>query len=155
MPTDKTLESKFNISLERIHDFEFVVRFPQGDTVLHLDEPPPLGHDRGPNASRILTTAVANCLSASLLFCLQKSRHPVATLRASATTTLKQNERGRWRVDNIAVELTIALQDGSAQALQHCVGLFEDFCIVTESVRQGIPVSVTVGDGKGNKLGVG
>ena len=155
MPSNKTLENKFQVTLERIHDFEFVVRFPQGDTVLHLDEPPPLGHNRGPNASRILTTAVANCLSASLLFCLQKSRHPVAALSANATTTLKQNERGRWRVDNIAVELTIALQDGSTQALQHCLGLFEDFCIVTESVRRGIPVSVAVVDDKGNKLNAG
>lgn len=155
MATEKKLEHQFSLSIERLQDFEFVVRFPQGDTELHLDEPPPLGHDNGPNASRILTVAVANCLSASLLFCLQKSRQPVAHLSATATTTLRQNDRGRWRVGDIAVELKLTLQGASPEQAQRCVGMFEDFCIVTESVRHGIPVSVVVLDGNGNRLSVG
>ncbi len=152
MATEKTLANRFSINIKRLQDFEFIVRFPQGDTELHLDEPAPLGHDRGPNAARLLTAAVANCLSASLVFCLQKSRHPVADLDAVATTTLKQNQRGRWRVADIAVELHLGLKNGSIQAAQHCIGLFEDFCIVTESVRQGIPVSVAVFDTAGNRV---
>lgn len=155
MNTEKKLESRFSLSIERLQDFEFVVRFPRCDTEWHLDEPPPLGHNNGPNASRVLTAAVANCLSASLLFCLQKSRHPVAHLAATATTTLKQNDRGRWRVGNIAVELALTLKDTSPQQAQRCVGMFEDFCIVTESVRHGIPVSVAVVDGDGRRLSVG
>lgn len=152
MPTEKTLAHQFTLSVERVRDFEFIVRFPQGDTLLRLDEPAPLGHDRGPNAARVLTAAVANCLSASLLFCLQKSRHAVVHLAATATTTVAPNARGRWRIANIAVELQLTLADGTPQQARQCVGLFEDFCTVTESVRQGIPVSVAVVDGNGERL---
>jgi hypothetical protein len=32
---------------------------------------------------------------------------------------------------------------------ERCLGQFEDFCVVTESVRRGIPVAVTVVDALG------
>lgn len=43
--------------------------------VLVTDEQPPLGTDSGPNPSRLLCTAIANCLSASLLFALRKFKN--------------------------------------------------------------------------------
>ena len=52
-----------------------------------------------------------------------------------------------WSAVRIAVE---GLEDPSRA--QRCLGLFEDFCVVTASVKQGIPVSVEVVDDKGNKL---
>ena len=36
--------------------------------------------------------------------------------------------------------------------LKRCLDLFEDFCVVTASVRQGIPVSVEVLDENGASL---
>jgi hypothetical protein len=35
---------------------------------------------------------------------------------------------------------------------QRCVEQFEDFCVVTQSVRAGIPVSVRVVDAAGNPV---
>ena len=42
-----------------------------------------------------------------------------------------------------------------AEVLAHlpkALETFEDFCVVTQSIRQGIPVSVTVRDAQGNLL---
>ncbi|MCX7902279.1 MAG: OsmC family protein [Burkholderiaceae bacterium] len=148
---------RFTLTLTQQQDYEFRVRF-DGPHVpeLLLDEPPPLGRGAGPNAARLLAAAVANCLSASLLFCLRKFRQTPGTLQAEVTGTLRRNARGRSRIGGLDVTIRLA---ETAQALSHldrCLGQFEDFCVVTESVRQGIPVAVRVVDASGTEvLGTG
>lgn len=144
----------FELELVQQRDYEFNVKFDWPDVAeLHLDEPPPLGRASGPNASRLIGAAVANCLSASLLFCLQgKFRNTPGPLRAQVQGQLERNAEGRLRIGRI--DVTIRLGD-DAQALKHldrCLAQFEDFCVVTESVRRGIPVGVRVVDASGQAL---
>jgi organic hydroperoxide reductase OsmC/OhrA len=112
-----------------------------------LDEPPPLGGDKGPNASRLIGAAVANCLSASLLFCLAaKFRQSIGPLRTKAHGTLVRNDKGRLRIDRVDVTIQMAEAAADLPHLERCLAQFEDFCVVTESVRHGIAVSVRVVD---------
>jgi organic hydroperoxide reductase OsmC/OhrA len=143
-------EQTVELTLEQLADYEFRVRFD--DTTvpdLHTDETPPLGGGTGPNPDRLLVAAVANCLSASLLFALRKFKNDPGKLTAHARATLARNEHGRWRVKHIGVELGMASAAGALEHLDRLLAQFEDFCIVTESVRQGIAVDVTVRDGEG------
>jgi organic hydroperoxide reductase OsmC/OhrA len=144
----------FSVELESREGYEFVARFDEPkDAELRLDEPPPLGAGRGPNAARLVAAAVANCLSASLLFCLRGKfkQHP-GPLRAVATGTLVRNEKGRYRIGGIDVVLSLDAPQGALAHLDRCLEQFEDFCVVTESVRRGIPVSVKVLDEAGAEL---
>lgn len=148
------MNTTVGVELEQRSGYEFVVRFDQPrDFELLLDEPPPLGGGRGPNAARLVAAAVANCLSASLAFCLRgKFRQDAGPIRAMASARVGKNERGRLRISGIDVVLSIAEKKGALPYQERCLGQFEDFCIVTESVRRGIPVSVRVVDAEGAVL---
>lgn len=142
-----------DVTLEQISDFEFRVRFDDTSIPdLMTDETPPLGQGHGPNPSRMLAVAVANCLSASLLFALRKYKNDPQHLGAHVRATMERNEHGRWRVARIAVDLTMDSAEADLSHLDRALAQFEDFCIVTQSVRQGIPVDVSVRDGHGTLL---
>lgn len=146
-------EQTIELSLEQVADYEFRIRFDGTELPdLATDEPAPLGHDAGPNPARLLLAGVANCLAASLLFALRKFRNRPAPLRASARATMARNEHGRWRIDGMEVDLALADPAASLANVERALAQFEDFCIVTESVRAGIPVAVKVTDAKGTTV---
>jgi organic hydroperoxide reductase OsmC/OhrA len=136
----------FELELEQLSGYEFKVK-PQFAELL-LDEPAPLGADRGPNAARLIAAAVANCLSASLLFCIAgKFKQPIGPLRTRVRAELARNDKGRMRIGRIDVTIRLAESVDDIVHAQRCFAQFEDFCVVTESVRRGIPVGVRVVDG--------
>jgi organic hydroperoxide reductase OsmC/OhrA len=135
----------FSISLTQESDYVFRIEFddtPIPD--LQTDEQSPLGGDSGPNPSRLLVAAVANCLSASLLFALRKFRNASGTITSRATGRLERNEEKRWRIGHVSVEINLPEAASDYAQLDRLLAQFEDFCIVTESVRGGIPVNVKV-----------
>ena len=132
------------VEIIREHDYRFRAEFGGDTAPLHLDEPPPLGGGSGPNASAALGAAVGNCLSASLLFCLERAHLEVEDLRAEVRVTPVRNAEGRRRIGSIEVVLRPALEGVGEGRFGRCLELFEDYCVVTESVRQGIDVSVRV-----------
>ena len=144
---------QFTFSMEQQQDMQFLVKFDSEEIDdLLLDEPEPIGSGKGPNASRILGAAVANCLSASLLFCLRKARQEPAGIKATVTGSMERSEKGRLRVGGFDVSIQVSGLDREAAGSRRCLELFEDFCVVTASVKQGIPVKVQVVDESGERL---
>ena len=139
-------ERTHHVTVRHAREYEFVAEFDDLPAAqpLRFDEPEPLGHDRAPNAAAVLGAAVGDCLATSLAFCLKKSRIDLEGLTAEVATHVTRNATGRFRISGIDVQLSPAVADADRPRLQRCESLFEDFCIVTESVRQGIPVSVSV-----------
>ena len=137
--------AEFTVSLEQVRDYEFVVRFGKENMAdLTVDEPPPLGRDAGPNPSRLLAAAIANCLSASLLFCAKRARVELGHIRAEVKMQLVRNENKRLRVGKVEVLIDPNLPEGEVEKARRCLDIFEDFCVVTQSVRQGMDVAVSV-----------
>lgn len=104
----------------------------------------PVGAGSGPNASRVLAAVVANCLSVSLIFCLQKAGAEVKGMRTRAGRRMRRNEEGRWRIAEIDVKITPDVDPEFRSQMERCLSLFRDFCIVSKSIEQGIPLNVTV-----------
>jgi uncharacterized OsmC-like protein len=142
MSDQRTYHTKVRLA----RDYAFVAEFPDlpQRASFALDEPPPLGRDDGPNAAAVLGAAVGDCLAASLAFCLHKSRVNMDHLEADVVTHVDRNAQGKLRILGIDVELKPEIDDADAARLHRCERLFEDFCIVTQSIRQGIPVNVSV-----------
>ena len=131
--------------MRRQEGFRFKVDFGlEGVEPLYMDEPEPVGGDSGPNASKVLAAAMGNCLTASLLFCLQKARAKVGDVETKVDGVVRRNGKGRWRITEINVEISPEVGEEYDSQYKRCLGLFEEFCVVSKSVEQGIPINVKV-----------
>ncbi|HSH74998.1 MAG TPA: OsmC family protein [Longimicrobiales bacterium] len=139
------MEHDFEVTLTRQDHFRFLADFGDGSgAVLRMDEPEPLGEGSGPNAARVLAAAIGNCLSASLLYCLEKARVEVADVRTTVGGSIVRNERGRFRLGPLEVRIEPEVRGKPPGGVERCLELFEDFCIVTQSARGGLDVEVEV-----------
>lgn len=139
------MEGPFELSLVLEDGYRFRVDFAEpGVPSLHLDEPEPPGSGRGPNAARLLAAAVGNCLASSALFCLRKARIPVEEMRVEVRGRIERNDDGRLRIGGLDVALYPTVPSEAHARTGRCLDLFEAFCLVTQSVREGIDVDVDV-----------
>lgn len=139
----------FSISIDQVRDYQFRVKFDKEQYPdLLLDEPPPLGGDTAPNPSRLLAAAMGNCLCASFLFSARKVRADLRRVNSTVKVWYKRNEQGRLRIGRIKVEIhpEFAAETDPAR-IERCRSHFEDFCVVTQSVRSGIETVVEVRTG--------
>ena len=83
-------------------------------------------------------------MGASLLYCLRKAHVDVTDLRTTVAGTLVRNEHGRLRIGALRVQLAPTVAEPDRPRIARCLELFEDYCVVTESVRDGVNVVVEV-----------
>jgi organic hydroperoxide reductase OsmC/OhrA len=134
------------VKVKLIKGYQFKVTFPgvKGEG-FEMDEPAPLGALDGPNASRVLAASIANCLSASLLFCLSKSKVEVDDIETDAEPKVERNEEGYWRVKKVDVSIRVKLHEpADRNRVNRCLKIFENYCVVTGAVRDGIGVGISV-----------
>jgi len=134
----------FAITLDWREGYEFSVNFGQGIDELLTDEPPPLGQGGHPNPAGLLAAAVGNCMSASMKFCLDRAGVELEDLKTTVHGTIVKNERGRLRIGSLRVHLEPTVGPDDLARFGRCAELFEDFCIVGQSVKEGIDISVEV-----------
>lgn len=141
----ETMNEIVNAHLRRVEGYESEITFDElPDKKVVMDEPKPVGKSEGPTAAMMLSSAIGHCLSSSLLFCLEKSRVEVKDISADVKLNMVRNERGRWRVGGVKVKLKPVVSGLDREKLERCKALFEDFCIVTASAREGIKIDVEV-----------
>jgi uncharacterized OsmC-like protein len=138
-------EKILSVELERLQDYSFKVDFgKEGIEALMTDEGEPLGKGAGPTPSMLLAAAMGNCLSSSLLFCLQKARAQCTGMKTRVDAKMTRNEKGRLRITEVSVELTPEVDVEYVSQMERCIALHQDFCVVSKSVERGIPLKVKV-----------
>lgn len=141
---------EIRVVLEQEGAYAFKIGF-EGAAIdaLHTDEPPPLGESAGPNPAMLLLAAVANCLSASLLFALRKFKNSPGPIRAEVIARRERNAEGRLRIPRAEVVIHLSDRAADLEHFDRVLWQFEHFCIVTQSVREGVDVSVRIVDADG------
>jgi uncharacterized OsmC-like protein len=131
--------------LKLLQGYSFRVQFDlEGTPDLVVDEPKPVGDGSGPNSTRLLSAAVGQCLSSSLIYCLRKARIKVINLEMSVKSNLEKDEEGHTRVRNLDVQIHLEVDPEDRLRASRCLAIFEDYCTVTPSVRRGIEIKVNM-----------
>jgi uncharacterized OsmC-like protein len=146
--TEKTI----TVLLEQQSDYRFQIFFEEGIPNLISDEPAPLGSGNGPSPLQLLSAAVGNCLSDSLLFSFRKYKQNPDPIHCEVQAHVGRNELGRLRVIKINAKLKLGVSANQLDYIDRVINQFEDFCTVTQSVGQGIPIHVSLIDQNGVTL---
>lgn len=146
--TEKTIQ----IELAQRHDYRFDVQFGGDAPVLTTAEPAPLGTGLGPSPVQLLSAAVGNCLSDSLLFALRKFKQAPEPIRCQITSEVGRNADNRLRVLKMTAVMTLGVPAAQLEHLDRVLESFEQYCTVTQSVGQGIPIELQVFDATGARL---
>jgi organic hydroperoxide reductase OsmC/OhrA len=141
---ENMMDDQPTVALELQDGYNFTIDFGDQWPPFSMDEPSPLGEDAGPNAVRVLAAAVGNCLSASALYCLRRAHIDVLGMKTTVKATLARNDKGRMRIGAMMVHIEPRVHDEDVTRMRRCLEIFEDFCVVTQSVRNGVDVQVEV-----------
>jgi uncharacterized OsmC-like protein len=146
--TDKTI----TVHLQQQADYRFEIGFDNNMPTITSDEPAPLGTGSGPSPVQLLCAAVGNCLSDSLLFAFRKFKQNAEPIHCEVQALVGRNEAGRVRVLKIDAEMKLGVAANQLDNADRVLSQFEEFCTVTQSVRQGIAIHTRVLDVNGVTL---
>jgi organic hydroperoxide reductase OsmC/OhrA len=134
-------------SLKWIGQTEIEVKFPKMESYkLSIEAPPELGgKGKAPNPDRVLAAAVGGCLTLSFLLNLQGLRLYPKELNTKVKANIRPDDKGLPRFKSIDVEITPVFEGAiNKETLKKVLDTFQYFCTVTQAVRSGVPVNVTV-----------
>jgi len=142
-------EKTITVELRQRSNYQFDIEFSEGMPQLMSDEPAPLGEGKGPSPVQMLAASVGNCLSDSLFFALAKFKQKPEPIHTTVNALVGRNAEGRMRVRHIEAEIHLGVEAGKLEHLDRALKQFQEFCTVTQSVGQGIPIHIRVMDATG------
>ncbi len=134
------------VRVDQQQQYRFQVSYPgSGLPSLTVDEAAPIGTGAGPDPAQALAGALGHCLSSTLFNSLERARVRTTPIRTAVTVRYHRNDRGRKRIESVEVEVGCApVDEADRPRFDRCVAVFEEYCTVTGSVREGIRVRADV-----------
>ena len=114
---------------------------------IHVDEPESFhGTDVGPSPVEYFLIGIGGCLGSTFKYCLQKQDVEIDLLEVVVDGQLKHaGPKMSLKLVYIEAELFItAKNEESSDKIEQCIKNFRDYCIVTNSITQGVPIDVKV-----------
>jgi uncharacterized OsmC-like protein len=133
-----------DVELKHKEDCMFDARFRTKEGDLLLPAPTPVGVGYGPEAVTLLNMSTTYCMTASLNYYLAKARVVPTTLRAKGHVGMRLTEEQFRRVKSIEIDIRIEVDEKERKRLMRALDRFNDFCIITESIKGSFPINVRV-----------
>ncbi len=113
---------------------------------LYIDERNKKKHEKiGPSPIKLLALSVLSCLAACFEFCLQKKGFTLSDLDGRAEVTFLRKDKDFWRIKKIDVDILPKIDNlEMRKSIAQCKGLFEQHCIISESLRKGMEINVNL-----------
>ncbi len=136
-------KSTFGVDIKHLENMKFEVSFDHEEMgKLITDETTEVGGEgSGPTPGMLLAASLLNCMMASFLYCLNKKRIDVDDFKGDIKATIERVD-DRLRITKLDAVLKPEVED--KEKIQQCIKIFEDYCIVTQSVKNGIDIDVKV-----------
>ena len=123
---------KFKAELDGLHRAE-------------IDELEPNGTDLAPNPADYLLLAVGGCLASAFMFSVSKFDLNLNKMHAKVRGKYTRvNERLRVERVDVVLEVDPETEKDLQEIKEWCIGVFRNFCVVSESIRKGLPIGVTM-----------
>jgi len=110
-----------------------------------IDEPASFhGTDLGPSAVEYLLIGIGGCLGTTFIYCLQKKNIELETFEVVVDGKVSHTgPKKRLRLENVEVDLKFTPKEASSDLeLNRCMKEFTKYCVVTNSITNGLPINV-------------
>ncbi len=139
----KRRKSKFfEVELNWVKNFLFEVKV-DGFPKFYLDELEPVGDDSAPNPADFLLVAVGGCVASSFLYSVLKYGIPLKKLQVKVQGKYtRKKEMVRVGVIDVELQADMSSEKTSTENLELCLNVFRKYCVISESLREGIPINI-------------
>ena len=110
-----------------------------------LDEPISFhGTDLGPSAVEYLLIGIGGCLGTTFIYCLQKENIELEDLKIEVEGKLSHSgPKMLLRLATVNVELKFTPKEANSEVeINKCIKKFREYCIVSNSIAEGLPINV-------------
>ncbi len=145
------MTESISVTLTHKDEYRFEVDFNESFKGFLSDIEKPSGGSCGPAQSHMLLAAVANCLSVSFLYSLNRLGIDGGNIKTQAMLDMC-NKDGVYRVGKINVAITTEKAEEEMQGLENVLSGFENVSAISRSVLEGIPIETHIFDRKGIRL---
>jgi len=111
----------------------------------NVDEPASFhGTDLGPSAVEYLLIGIGGCLGTTFIYCLQKNNIELETFEVVVDGTLSHTgPKMLLRLAKVDVNLKFTPKEvNSDEEINRCMKEFTEYCVVTNSIANGLPINV-------------
>ena len=145
------MTENITVTLTHKNDYRFEVDFNESFKGFVSDIEKPSGASCGPAQTHMLLAAVANCLSVSFLYSLNRFGIDGGNIVTKAMLDICKRD-GVYRVGKINVAITTGKSEEEMNGLGDVLFGFENISAISRSVLEGVPIETHVFDRKGIRL---